>query len=786
MSITLQNNSSPIKILILDLFPSYSELNPKDEEILIIFEGLNFFFNLKDLLSTHNKIELVNYNQSSIIVSLIKSNNIIASGNINLKYGEQWVTMNSENKKRPNMNLALCLIDCIKLKIFCEMKIINKNGISANISNINNNTLNLTNINTSINLTNRIANKNKKNINEINLKISKKNTNDKITLKGSPRKSNVDIYATKRSPKNNIYDYNNINYLTKNSFNNNMLKNNFSNLNKNNHQNSIKYTNHFSTLSNHSIKKIDLNPSNKTRNPKINRKSPISSNYTSLKTSNNFGIKKMNTSAFNLNLMNKNKKSRLAPDIEIKELHNAKNLGGSPKLFHKNKLDDDTFQNSENRAFHYGKKNIKKFQLDKNYLRNNINNIDINKTKRKINNNYNNNIMNINYENNNNIINMNIVNNINNNQSRTITDNNYCNFNNTYGNNFNKQDIKSKLLYSSKQNQIYESQPINYVIDRDLNNTKKIKFERSLDSFEYEEEKNINKTKDNIRTSEKINLYTTKRVNIKKNQTHLNKVFKDKNDIPEKILTQKTEENSDYKERNEIDEYNQVNNKEKNVENHEIIESAKEISDVPENNEINEYENNIFERLKEDFLLLYNDDYMNNIQEDLIKLEIELFFEKMTELIQSYHYEYNQKKMEKEIIQNSIKFNYIKNKNVYKLIKNLEIRKIANEMNNKKGKYKQNNDDIDINKNEIKIFKNILNDKDNINNKNLLKDIFNKIIANRNNKNAIDLIDNDKNKILLNNLKTKKLTNFNPDIAYKKKLSISPNYQKNNFKNKNN
>ena len=726
----------------------------------------------------------MNYNQSSIIVSLIKSNNIIASGNINLKYGEQWVTMNSENKKRPNMNLALCLIDCIKLKIFCEMKIINKNGISANISNINNNTLNLTNINTSINLTNRIANKNKKNINEINLKISKKNTNDKITLKGSPRKSNVDIYATKRSPKNNIYDYNNINYLTKNSFNNNMLKNNFSNLNKNNHQNSIKYTNHFSTLSNHSIKKIDLNPSNKTRNPKINRKSPISSNYTSLKTTNNFGIKKMNTSAFNLNLMNKNKKSRLAPDIEIKELHNAKNLGGSPKLIHKNKLDDDTFQNSENRAFHYGKKNIKKFQLDKNYLRNNINNIDINKTKRKMNNNYNNNIMNINYENNNNIINMNIVNNINNNQSRTITDNNYCNFNNTYGNNFNKQDIKSKLLYSSKQNQIYESQPINYVIDRALNNTKKIKFERSLDSFEYEEEKNINKTKDNIRTSEKINLYTTKRVHIKKNQTHLNKVFKDKNDIPEKILTQKTEENSDYKERNEIDEYNQVNNKEKNVENH--IESIKEISDVPENNEINEYENNIFERLKEDFLLLYNDNYMNNIQEDLIKLEIELFFEKMTELIQSYHYEYNQKKMEKEIIQNSIKFNYIKNKNVYKLIKNLEIRKIANEMNNKKGKYKQNNDDIDINKNEIKIFKNIFNDKDNINNKNLLKDIFNKIIANRNNKNAIDLIDNDKNKILLNNLKTKKLTNFNPDIAYKKKLSISPIYQKNNFKNKNN
>ena len=43
---------------------------------------------------------------------------------------------------------------------------------------------------------------------------------------------------------------------------------------------------------------------------------------------------------------------------------------------------------------------------------------------------------------------------------------------------------------------------------------------------------------------------------------------------------------------------------------------------------------------------------MNNIQEDLLKLEIELFVEKMAELIQCYHDEYNQKKMENEIIKN--------------------------------------------------------------------------------------------------------------------------------------
>ena len=39
----------------------------------------------------------------------------------------------------------------------------------------------------------------------------------------------------------------------------------------------------------------------------MERKSPISSNYASLRTTNNFGIKKINTSVFNLNLKNEPK-----------------------------------------------------------------------------------------------------------------------------------------------------------------------------------------------------------------------------------------------------------------------------------------------------------------------------------------------------------------------------------------------------------------------------------------------------------------------------------------------
>ena len=768
MSINFKNNSSSVNIVILDLFPSYSELNPSNEEIMLIFEGLSCFFDLKDLLASHKKIEIDNYNQYIIKVSLIKSNNIMASGNINIKYGEQWVTLNSENKRRSNINLALSLIDCIKLKIFCEMNSINKSGISTNNSNFNNNSLNLTNINNYINLTNRNTNKNKKKINQMNIKISKKNTNNKLRLKGSPGKNNLDIYATKRSPKNITSDYNNIKYSTNDYINNNILKNNYSNFNSINHQNSIKKNNNnpYSTLNYQSIKKIDLNSSSKTRNTKIDRKSPINYNYTSLRTSNICGIKKMNTSAFNLNLINKNKNFRLTPDIEIKELHNSKNTGGSPKLYHKNKLDEDFYHGSGNKTFHFGKKSIINNNLEKNDINKLVNNVDNNKIKKKKNN-YSNNILNINYENNNNIINMNIVNNINNNQYRNINNNNYCNFNNTFGNNFNKQDIKNKLLYPSKQNSLFENQPINYIIDNNLNNNKKTEFERSLNSLEGEEEKIIiNKTKENIRIPEKISIYTNKRVNIKKKQTQMNKKYKEKNINSENILMRKIYNNSDYKEKNELNNCKQMINKEESFEKKEMSKhKEKENYNDKDNNEMNFYENDNFERLREDFLLLYNDDYMNNIQEDLIKLELELFFEKMAELIQSYHNEYNLKNMEKELIKNNYKFNIIKYKSIQKAIKKLEISKIDNEIKNMNKKYKPNDDDLIINKTEIGLLKNMINKTNICKEQNLLKDIFYRII---NNKNIKALINSGKFKMFPNNNIIKEFPFFNSDITNNK------------------
>ena len=72
--------------------------------------------------------------------------------------------MTYENKKKSNMNLALSLIDCIKLKIVCDFK--NKNTISTNNSNINNSSYFSPNNSTNLN-----TNKIKHNINQKKKKI---------------------------------------------------------------------------------------------------------------------------------------------------------------------------------------------------------------------------------------------------------------------------------------------------------------------------------------------------------------------------------------------------------------------------------------------------------------------------------------------------------------------------------------------------------------------------------------------------------------------------------------
>ena len=138
------NESNPqiiIKLLILEIFPSLEELNNNNSEITISFQDKDndIIFNLNDILTSKKELELpCNYKSSSIKIIINKNDILYASGLLQLKNGEQWVTLTYENKKRQiNSNLALSLMDCIKLKINCKI-ISGTESINISENKINN------------------------------------------------------------------------------------------------------------------------------------------------------------------------------------------------------------------------------------------------------------------------------------------------------------------------------------------------------------------------------------------------------------------------------------------------------------------------------------------------------------------------------------------------------------------------------------------------------------------------------------------------------------------------
>jgi hypothetical protein len=164
----------------------------------------------------------------------------------------------------------------------------------------------------------------------------------------------------------------------------------------------------------------------------------------------------------------------------------------------------------------------------------------------------------------------------------------------------------------------------------------------------------------------------------------------------------------------------------------------------------NENEYNAYEKIKEDFNLLYNDEYIKNIQDDLLKLEIELFIEKITELIKSYHNQIDLYNLEHEIVKNNYRNNVRqflfqwKLYNKLQYLKMIRESKIINPFENKKQMKKNNINKVDINQKEMVIFKTLFSEN-NEDKKRILK----RIILNA-------LENNDKNiKTLLKNFKYK-------------------------------
>ena len=114
-----------LKISFIDLFPSYDEIDENKEGINLSFQNLDLTYNLTELIKNREEIfvphQIPNH---TIKIFLLKSSNLYATGPFTIKSGEQWVTFSYDHKKKQSSNLALSLINCIKIKFLCKMDIV--------------------------------------------------------------------------------------------------------------------------------------------------------------------------------------------------------------------------------------------------------------------------------------------------------------------------------------------------------------------------------------------------------------------------------------------------------------------------------------------------------------------------------------------------------------------------------------------------------------------------------------------------------------------------------------
>ena len=656
-----------LKLILIDIFPSIDEImhNNNNEEISIIFQGLNIFYNLKDLLS-NKKVIYINKQipkNNELILSLIQSIQILATGILSVKSGKQWVTFSYQNKKKStSLNLVQNLIDCIKINFSCEIIFNNieyyyntilSNNIKKSLRN------NFSKKEIKINI---IQNKYSKNTNK---KKKDRNVNEKNKSNNSQEKCII-----------NGYNFNG---------NNTYLSGREKNLSfKSNRENFIKNINSFSTI-NRDARKFDLNSSlslstNKYPNTEQNKyystllqkfKNSNKTNYSLFEQSfNEFEVVPKIEVKEELNLLKKNKTIN---DLKLKETHKKQNSCNTLKV-------------NESKSSLRCKKN-NNHHIELNGIKNN------DSSKRMTFNDNNNNKVNTSYS-----------------VQRKKSNNKYISINiNKNSNNFQ---------FSIERNNLYN-------ISSTSMNTKSYLKKSDLEISTNSLENNNQKLSNNV---------------ITENKSYKNKQDLNLNNIANNFLFNNNKKLNTYLSDKNLDVRNQT------------LENINKLS----------LDNNHFHRLKEDFILLYTSEYVRNIKEDLLKLEIELFVEKMIELTKEYHIQLNDKFLEYQIekyICNQNLSNFIK---INKLWSKLQLVKINYEAKRKKKSYdnkiftKQSKDFFNTNQNEVNLYKILWNNNLNeAQNKIKLKSILNIIVLNKQYIRGNNIIND--NKIL------SKFTNFLTD-----------------------
>ena len=603
-------NEKIIRIKLLDIFPSIKELQQQQNDLDIIFQGLDIFYNLIELLKSKIELTINTKNKTSIIISLIKSNNIFATCVFNIKQGEQWVTFSYENKKKKEASFAQSLIDCIKLKLNCEIsKNITKKKKNKNI-NLNSKKIN-----------NNIKNINPKNISNYTTYTTEENNKIPNKMKIIPSSKGLKNISIEGSPQEKF-------------------------------QEKIKY----------SFIKYDNSNQNK-----INKE-----------------INTLNRSKIKVNF------DRITCDDLSLRLNKI--------VAHNNTKEES-------------KLNLTQMQKKKNRSNNNLNLLKNSNKNLKLNN----------------------------------KDNKIYNNFDSDSNKRNKQIIKNKILNTNT----YDCE-LNILKKIKTNNKLKNKIERSQENIESIYLNNALTDEDNKRS--KKELKNSDNINNKKNSktpviTKINNFMNSHNSLKEN--KKKYSPPNLYYNKNEDDQSssNFENENESETNNKNINNDSSD--NILSNFDFNNNENNDYEKLREDFNLLYNDNYVKNVNEDLFKLEIELCVEKMTGLINSYNADINFKKLENRILEEKLKINankffklkklFYKLKLIRKKYKKDNIHINQNEMNIKLIDDKE----LQINKKEIELFnllypnQNDINDKANSNKKEELKKIITIILSKSINKNIL-------------------------------------------------
>ena len=190
-------------------------------------------------------------------------------------------------------------------------------------------------------------------------------------------------------------------------------------------------------------------------------------------------------------------------------------------------------------------------------------------------------------------------------------------------------------------------------------------------------------------------------------------------------------------------------------------------------------DNDIFSKQLEDFKLLYSDEYIKSINNDYMKLEIELFIEKVIELTTAYNKQIEEKNLEYQIFCN----NYYKS-----ICQYIEIQKLYNKLNIIKSQFELKK--FDLKKIKTSNFNNAFNNL--ITNKQQIKIFRENFIEEISRKTdhkkeilkyiVIKLIDNEKYKNILNKNEKYQIWIKNNCNVDKKKKEIISNNQKLNLK----